>query len=78
MLDPIALDYIDYIQPYLKLVSNWKLHYCIVPRVCILTNKWLWFEHCYVGSRVIIAPGHQMTERYYIEKNEFLLWCLRK
>lgn len=39
MLDPIALDHVDYIQPFLRQVEKWELHFCFFPRKCDLTEK---------------------------------------
>ena len=76
VLDPIALDYIDYLQPYLKMVDQWKIHYCIIPRRCDLTGKILWFKHCYKGSRYIKQIGN--SDIYYIGEEEFLIWKLKQ
>lgn len=70
----MALDYIDCVTPYLKYVKNWRLHFCILPRRCYLTDKILWFRDCYTGSR-IIADNH--IEEFYIDKNEFIIWSLK-
>jgi hypothetical protein len=77
MLDPIALDYIDYLTPYLKYVKNWQLHFCIVPRKCALTEKIMWFKTCYRGTRVIGTRNESLKEHWYIDKNEFIVWSLK-
>lgn len=69
MLDPVALDYIDFLTPYLKFVKDWQLHFCWLPHRCILTGKILWLKDCYRGSR--------HSDVYYIEKHEFILWSLK-
>lgn len=76
MLDPIAVDYIDILQPYLKMVEKWELHYCVVPRRCDLTGKTLWFKYCYKGTRFVKQAG--ILERYYIGQEEFLIWKLKQ
>ena len=73
MLDPIALDYIDYLTPYLKYVKEWNLHFCIIPRKCVLTNKIMWLKDCYKGERVIKG----VKEIYYIEPTAFIVWSLK-
>jgi hypothetical protein len=76
MLEPPALDYIDFLQPYLKTVKNWQLHYCIIPHRCILTGKLLWFTDCYRGTRTITGTDSTIIERLYIDKHEFIVWSL--
>ena len=77
MLDPIALDYIDYLTPYLKGIKNWQLHFCVVPRKCALTEKTMWFKICYRGTRVIDVHDKPFKEHWYIDKNEFIIWSLK-
>lgn len=80
MLDPIALDYIDYITPYLKYVKEWNLHFCIIPRRCMLTNKIMWLKDCYKGERVIRDGTYRnngVKEIYYIEPTAFIVWSLK-
>jgi hypothetical protein len=80
MLDPVALDYFDYIKPYLKSITNWHLHFCVIPRRCILTDKILWLKDCYKGTRFITTrefPFNEEEETLYIESNAFLLWTLK-
>jgi len=43
-----------------------------------LTEKTLWLERCYKGSRMITGPGEPIFIDYYIDKFEFLIWQLRK
>jgi hypothetical protein len=74
MLDPMALDYIDLITPYLKHVKNWNLHFCILPRKCYLTSKIIWMNHCYFGSSIV---ADNIVVEFYIDKNEFLIWSLK-
>ena len=80
MLSPVALDYIDFITPYLRYVKDWHLHFCIFPRTCFLTGKRIWLTDCYKGTRTIglgAPPGSYIVEKYYIDKHEFMLWSLK-
>lgn len=76
MLDPIALDHVDYIQPFLRQVEKWELHFCIFPRKCDLTEKKLWFTFCYRGKRYIKHLG--VFNTYYVGKEEFILWKIKQ
>ena len=58
-------------------VNNWNLHFCLWPRRCLFTDKTLWFEKCYKGSRVITGPGDVVVAEYYIDKFEFIIWTLK-
>ena len=58
-------------------VNDWHLHFCLWPRRCLFTDKTLWFEKCYKGSRVIHGPGDDVVAEYYIDKFEFIKWNLR-
>lgn len=93
MLDPEYLDYVDFMQPYLKQVKEWRLTYCIIPRRCILTNKIIWFKQCYKGTRIIydfrvaISAKQGLVntflqpvkkEYYYMNCNDFIVWTLSK
>jgi len=80
MLGPAALDYIDFITPYLRYVKDWHLHFCILPRTCFLTGKRIWLTDCYKGTRTIgpgSPPGSLTVEKFYIDKHEFMLWSLK-
>ena len=80
MLSPVALDYIDFITPYLRYVKDWHLHFCILPRTCFLTGKRMWLTDCYKGTRTIgpgAPPGSLTVEKFYIDKDEFRLWSLK-
>ena len=57
---------------------HWRLHFCLWPRKCFLTEKTLWLERCYTGSRMITGPGEPIFIDYYIDKFEFLTWQLKK
>jgi len=57
---------------------SWHLHFCLWPRKCFLTEKTLWLEQCYMGSRMITGPGEPIFVDYYIDKFEFLLWQLKR
>jgi hypothetical protein len=58
-------------------VTDWHIHFCLWPRRCLFTDKTLWFEICYKGSRAIIGPGEDVVAEYYIDKFEFIKWNLK-
>jgi hypothetical protein len=76
MLSPEALDYQDFINPYLKL-ATWGLHFCIIPRKCILTNKIIWLKDCYRGVRSVPGPRQTTQDIFYMSTEEFLMWSIK-
>ena len=75
MLDPVALDYLEYLDPYLR-DAAWEVHFCITPRRCLFTNRILWLRKCYRGRRVVSGPGGD-AEFYYASTSGWLLWALK-
>lgn len=69
--------YLDFIDPYLKL-ADWKLHFCIIPRSCVITNKILWLTYAYKGRRTVSDNENFTIEFYYMGVNEYLIWMLKK
>jgi hypothetical protein len=59
-------------------VKAWDLKLCWLPRTCCLSKQQLWGQQAYHGVRWIHGPGEPIVEEYWIEKNEFLLWQLKK
>lgn len=63
----------------LNKAQNWKLKLCWTrPRDCFLTGKPLWGKLAYHGVRVITGPGEPVYEDYWIDRNEFIIWNLKK
>jgi len=62
----------------LSRVKTWNLKLCLWPRTCFLSGQPLWAQQAYHGVRWIHGPGNPVEEEYWIEKNEFLLWQLKK
>ena len=58
--------------------TGWHLHFCLLPRQCFLTDRKLWLERCYKGTRMITGPGEPVFVDYYIDKFEFLIWQLKR
>ena len=56
----------------------WTLRLCWLPKKCFLTQKSLWGKWAYHGERWIAGPGEPVVEHYWIEKDEFIMWQLKK
>jgi hypothetical protein len=62
----------------LSRVKTWDLEICWLPRTCFLSGQQLWGRQAYHGLRWIHGPGEPVVGEYWIERNEFLLWQLKK
>jgi hypothetical protein len=62
----------------LSRVKSWDLKLSWLPRTCFLSSRQLWGQQAYHGVRWIHGPGEPVEEEYWIERNEFLLWRLKK
>jgi hypothetical protein len=59
-------------------VRRWDLKLCWMPKKCYLTGKSLWGKYAYYGGRLIHGPGDPILDEYWVDKNEFLIWQLKK
>lgn len=74
MLDPVAIDYLEYLDPYLKM-ATWEQHFCVIPRRCVFTNKLMWLCKCYRGKRAITKVSR--VEYYYATYSSLVMWALK-
>ncbi len=49
----------------------------LIPRRCFLTNKRIWFKKCVVVTTMITGPGTPVIDKFWCDRNEFLLNELR-
>ena len=61
----------------LREATGWRLTRSLRPRRCAISGKDLWGKKCYRGSREINWYGPPITQYYWIEKNEYLIWLLK-
>lgn len=57
----------------------WTYHYCIIPRKCIKSEKWMWLTKAVLGLRTIpaaLAGEHDYIEKFYMDPKEFTMWRL--
>ena len=62
----------------LNRATDWKLHFCLWPRTCFLTQKKLRFKLCYKGVHTLANRGETFSDNYYVDKHEFIIWNLTK
>jgi hypothetical protein len=62
----------------LNKVKHWRLKLCWLRQTCFLTDKQLWGRQAYYGVRIITGLGTPVYDHYWIERNEFLVWQLKR
>lgn len=62
----------------LQKARGWKLKLCWRPNTCFLTGKQLWGKKAYHAIRVITGPGDHILEDYWIAKDAFIFWQLKR
>jgi hypothetical protein len=62
----------------LKRVNNWKLKMCWAPKKCFISGKQLWGKYAYYGENWITGPGDPVVQKYWVSKEEFIIWQLKK
>jgi hypothetical protein len=55
----------------------WELSFAWFPHRCEITNKLIWLNYAYQGTRRIYGPGDPVVEERWHNKHEHLLWCLK-
>lgn len=56
----------------------WELKLCWTPKKCFLSGQQLWGKYAYYGERWITGPGEPVVQKYWIAKDEFIIWQLKK
>ncbi len=62
----------------LQRAQHWTLKRCWFPKKCYLTARPLWGKLAYRGENWITGPGEPIVLYYWIEKNQFIIWSLKK
>lgn len=62
----------------LRRTTGWTLKMCWAPKKCYLTDKPLWGKRAYYGEHWITGPSDPVVEKYWIAKDEFIIWQLTK
>lgn len=57
--------------------SFWELKFCLWPKRCDYSLRWIWLEFAYRGSWVITGPGDAIIEQRWLSKEEYLWHLLR-
>lgn len=62
----------------LNRVKYWDYKFCLLPHKCFFSKKPLWLEYAYYGERYIHGPGEPILDTYWLSKEEFIIWQLKK
>ena len=62
----------------LNRAAGWRLRLCWAPQKCFLSKQPLWGKYAYYGERWITGPGEPVVVKYWIAKDEFIIWQLKK
>lgn len=58
---------------------RWEYKFCIIPRKCMLTDKWLWLTYAYRGIASMRAGDNDFIfEKGYHQRDAHIIWELRK
>ena len=57
--------------------AKWKYSFAILPHVCEMTKKRLWFEHAYKGVALYTGPGDDVVEIKWLSRDQFLIAKLK-
>lgn len=53
--------------------GNKDLKWCLWPRKCSITKRWLWLTLAYRVENMWTGPGEPVFEYRWYERNEFLI-----
>ena len=67
----------DAMQDEWHLRSEYIYQYCIWPRRCYNTGRWLWFTMAIRGSAVWPGPGEPLVEHRWYHRNEALIMMIK-
>lgn len=51
---------------------GWELTFCLLPRRCYYTKKFLWLRKAYVGVSMLTGPGDPIFDYRWCERREYL------
>ena len=55
-----------------------ELKFAVWPRRCDISNKLIWFQHGYRLTAVWTGPGDDAVETRWHNKDEHILWQLKR
>jgi len=68
---------LDAMQDGWHLRSEYTYQYCIWPRRCYNTGRWLWFTVAVRGSAIWHGPGEPLVEQRWYHRNEALIMIIK-
>jgi len=60
------------------LVKDWTLTFCMCPRRCFISKKWIFLKKAYKGKAYIYnyRGPEARSETYWVSTDAFLVWKL--
>lgn len=58
--------------------AKFEYRYCIWPRRCYNTGRWLWLETAMRGRAVWTGPGEPVIDDRWYDSNEALIMMIKK
>ena len=55
-----------------------ELKFAWLPQTCDISGKRIWLEYSYRMTRIITGPGESIFEYRWHEKNEHIIWKLKR
>jgi hypothetical protein len=57
--------------------AYWEYKFVLWPKHCEISNRRLWLEYAYKGTRMITGPGEPVFEYRWLTKEEYLLAAIK-
>ena len=57
--------------------AQWEHKFAFWPRRCSLSNRKIWMEKAYKGTRMITGPGEPVFEYRWLTKDQFMIGKLK-
>ena len=70
-------DHPEYTQRFNERV-RFEYKYCLWPRRCFNTGRWLWLETAMRGRRILTGQGEPIVEDRWYDSNEALIMLIKK
>ena len=58
--------------------ARFEYKYCVWPRRCYKTGRWLWLETAMRGRAIWTGPGEPVIDDRWFNSNEALIMMLKK
>jgi hypothetical protein len=56
--------------------ASWLLQFAWWPKRCIRSGRRIWLHRAYCGTWTLTGPGDRVFIRYWMTRNEYLIYLL--